>query len=72
MSDNQEGSMTVVWLGNPCEACRSKVPLLEELRRETGDRFRMLAVSLLVDDAALSPEIPRSAAFPSRRPQRPS
>jgi len=64
LSDNPAGKMTVVWLTNLCEDCRSKVPLLEELRREAGDRFRILAVSLLGDDAALPRQVSSLCGFP--------
>lgn len=64
LSDNPDGKMTVLWLTNLCEECRSKVPLLEELRREAGDRFRILAISLLGDDATLPRQISALCGFP--------
>ena len=64
LSANPGGKMTVVWLTNLCEDCRSKVPLLEELRREAGDRFRILAVSLLGDDATLPRQAAALCGFP--------
>lgn len=64
LSDDPSSRMTVLWLTNLCEDCRSKVPLLEELRREAGDRFRILAVSLLGDDATLPRQISARCGFP--------
>lgn len=64
LSDNPAGKLTVLWLTNLCEDCRSKVPLLEELRREAGDRFRILAVSLLGDDATLPRQVAARCGFP--------
>jgi peroxiredoxin len=64
LSDNPGGKRTVLWLTNLCEDCRAKVPLLEELRREAGERFRVLAVSLLGDDAALPREVSAQGGFP--------
>lgn len=64
LSDNPGGKRTVLWLTNLCEDCRAKVPLLEELRREAGDRFRILAVSLLGGDAALPRQVAAQGGFP--------
>jgi|CXWL01.1.fsa_nt_gi peroxiredoxin len=64
LSDNPDGRLTVLWLTNLCEDCRSKVPLLEELRREAGERFRILAVSLLGDDATLPRQVSAQCGFP--------
>lgn len=64
LSDDQDGRSTVLWLTNLCEDCRSKVPLLEELRREAGDRFRILAVSLLGDDPTLPRQVSVQCGFP--------
>lgn len=64
LSDNPGGRRTVLWLTNLCEDCRAKVPLLEELRREAGDRFRVLAVSLLGDDAAPARAVSAQGGFP--------
>ncbi len=64
LSDNPGGKRTVIWLTNLCEDCRAKVPLLEELRREAGGRFRILAVSLLGGDAALSRQVSAQCGFP--------
>lgn len=64
LSDNPAGKLTVLWLTNLCEDCRSKVPLLEDLRREAGDRFRILAVSLLGDDATLPRQVAAQCGFP--------
>ncbi len=64
LSDNPAGKLTVLWLTNLCEDCRSKAPLLEELRQEGGDRFRILAVSLLGDDATLPRQMSARCGFP--------
>lgn len=64
LSDNPDGKRTVLWLTNLCEDCRAKVPLLAELRREAGDRFRILAVSLLGADAALPRQVSAQGGFP--------
>lgn len=64
LSDDPDGKRTVLWLTNLCEDCRAKVPLLEELRREAGERFRILAVSLLGDDAALPRQVSAQGGFP--------
>lgn len=49
---------TVLWFTNLCEDCLSRLPALEELRLAAGDRFRILAVSLLGPDT----DLPRQAA----------
>lgn len=64
LSDNPSGKRTVVWLTNLCEDCRLKVPLLEELRREAGGRFRILAVSILGGDATLPRQVSAQCGFP--------
>jgi peroxiredoxin len=64
LSDNPAGKLTVLWLTNLCEDCRSKVPLLEELRREEGGRFRILAISLLGAEAALPRQVSEQCGFP--------
>lgn len=64
LSDNPEGKRTVVWLTNLCEDCRAKAPLLEELRLKAGDRFRVLAVSLLGADSSLPRRVSAERGFP--------
>lgn len=64
LSDNPAGKLTVLWLTNLCEDCRSKVPLLEELRREAGNTFRVLAISLLGDDPTLPRQGSAQCGFP--------
>ncbi len=64
LSDNPARKLTVLWLTNFCEDCRSKVPLLEELRREAGSKFRVLAVSLLGDDPMLPRQVSAQCGFP--------
>lgn len=55
---------TLLWFTNLCEDCRSKIPLLNELNHEAGDRFRILAVSILNVDNPLSFEVSKSCLFP--------
>lgn len=64
LSDDPEGKKTVVWLTNLCEDCRAKVPLLEELRLKAGERFRVLAVSLLGEDETLPRRVSAECGFP--------
>jgi thiol-disulfide isomerase/thioredoxin len=64
LSDNPGGRLTVLWLTNLCEDCLLKAPLLEELRREAPERFRILAVSLLGADAALPSRVSAQYGFP--------
>src|SRR3989344_5686321 len=58
------GNHTVLWFTNLCEDCRSKIPLLDELHREAGEQFRILAVSILKVDNPLPYEVSKSCAFP--------
>lgn len=58
------GRWTVLWFTNLCEDCRGRFPLLEELRREAGDRFRILAVSVLAPDDPLPRWVAPSCGFP--------
>lgn len=55
---------TLLWFTNLCEDCRSKIPLLNELQREAGDQFRILAVSILNVDSPLPNEVSKSCVFP--------
>ena len=64
LSARPTGQWTVLWLTNLCEDCRSKVPLLEELRLEAGERFRVLAISLLGDDLTLPRQVAAECGFP--------
>jgi thiol-disulfide isomerase/thioredoxin len=64
LSAHEAGRWTVLWLTNLCEDCRSKMPLLEELRLEAGDRFRVLAISLLGDDLTLPRQVSAQCGFP--------
>ncbi len=64
MSDAFPKKCAVLWFTNLCEDCRSKIPLLEELQREAGDRAQILAVSLLGDDRTLPVEVAKSCDFP--------
>ncbi|MBI4051294.1 MAG: TlpA family protein disulfide reductase [Elusimicrobia bacterium] len=61
--DRTGHSWTILWFTNLCEDCRGKAPLLEELRREAGDRFRILAVSLLGHDEALPRQVAASCGL---------
>jgi len=58
------GKGAALWFTNFCEDCRARMPLLEELQREAGGRFEVLAVSLLGKDEALPRRAAQSCAFP--------
>lgn len=64
LSSNPEGKATVLWLTNLCEDCRAKVPLLGELAREGGGRFRVAAVSLLGEERELPRRVSGEGEFP--------
>ncbi|MBI2384675.1 MAG: TlpA family protein disulfide reductase [Elusimicrobia bacterium] len=55
---------TVLWLTNLCGDCRAKIPLLEEVRSESGGRVRVLAVSLLDLDDPLPMTVSLVCGFP--------
>lgn len=60
--DARPGAHTVLWLTNLCEDCRAKIPLLEEVRRESG--VRVLAVSILSLDDPLPKTVALVCGFP--------
>lgn len=62
--DGRPGMHTVLWLTNLCEECRAKIPLLEDVRRESGGRIRVLAVSLLSLDDPLPMQESLVCGFP--------
>ncbi|OGS05405.1 MAG: hypothetical protein A3G41_04425 [Elusimicrobia bacterium RIFCSPLOWO2_12_FULL_59_9] len=62
--ENPAKKLTVLWFTNLCEDCRNKIPLLEELRQEAGDRIRILAVSILKIDDPLPRQVGPSCSFP--------
>lgn len=62
--DGRPGTHTVLWLTNLCEDCRAKIPLLEEIRRESGGRIRVLAVSILSIDDPLPMQESLVCGFP--------
>jgi len=64
LSDRAETWYTVLWFTNFCDDCRARSPLLEELRREAGQRFRILAVSILGKDDPLPRQVAPSCGFP--------
>lgn len=64
LSVPSEAEHTVLWLTNLCEDCRSKVPLLEELRLAAGRKVRILAVSILGDDRTLPQAASADCGFP--------
>lgn len=64
LSESSRDQKTVLWFTNLCEDCRSKIPLLEDLRQQAGDHFRILAISLLSADAQLAIETARTCGFP--------
>ena len=56
--------LTALWFTNICEDGRSKIPLLETLRKEAGEHFRVLAVSLMGDDLTLPRQVASECGFP--------
>lgn len=62
--DGTPGIRTLLWLTNLCEDCRSKIPLLEELRRGSEGMFRILAVSILPVDDPLPRKVAPDCGFP--------
>ncbi|MBI5631299.1 MAG: TlpA family protein disulfide reductase [Elusimicrobia bacterium] len=62
--DGKPGGLTVLWLTNLCDDCRARIPLLEEARRESGGRLRVLAVSILDINDPLPPKVARNCGFP--------
>lgn len=64
LSGDTESRVTVLWFTNLCEDCRSRVPLLEEMRQEAGERARILAVSLLAVDDPVAREVALRCSFP--------
>lgn len=64
LSDFSGARYTALWFTNLCEDCRNKIPLLEELRREAGDRIRILAVSILEINDPLPRQIGPACSFP--------
>lgn len=62
--DVRPGAHTVLWLTNLCEDCRAKVPLLEEVQRESKGRVRVLAVSILPIDDPLPGQVAPGCDFP--------
>lgn len=64
LSDSPADKLTVLWFTNLCEDCRGKIPLLEELARQAGDGYRVLAVSILGNDESLPRQVGPSCGFP--------
>lgn len=64
LSAPSEAEHTVLWLTNLCEDCRSKAPLLEELRSVAGGRVRIMAISLLGNDPTLPRVASANCGFP--------
>ncbi|MDX6770159.1 MAG: redoxin domain-containing protein [Elusimicrobiota bacterium] len=62
--DGRSGIHTVLWLTNLCEECRARVPLLEEVLRESAGRVRILAVSILAVDDPLPGQVAPKCGFP--------
>ncbi|MEK7232173.1 MAG: redoxin domain-containing protein [Elusimicrobiota bacterium] len=62
--DDRPGTHTVLWLTNLCEDCRAKIPLLEEIARESNGRIRVLAVSILPIDDPLPGQVSPKCGFP--------
>ena len=64
LSGNPEAKLTILWFTNFCDDCRSKIALLEGLLSQAGDRYRVLAVSILKLDDPLPRQIAPSCSFP--------
>ena len=64
LSDPTPARHTALWFTNLCEDCRARAPLLDELRREAGERFRVLAVSILGADETLPRQVSGRYGFP--------
>ncbi len=62
--DGRPGTHTILWLTNLCEDCRAKIPLLEEVHRESAGRVRVLAVSILAIDDPLPGQVAPTCGFP--------
>lgn len=62
--DARPGAHTVLWLTNLCEDCCKKIPLLEEVHRESAGRVRVLAVSILAIDDPLPERFAPKCGFP--------
>jgi len=62
--DASPGIFTILWLTNLCEDCRSKIPLLNQLKQEVEGRFRVLAISLLGQDDLIPREVQGQCKFP--------
>jgi len=53
----------VLWLTNLCEECEKKIPFLEELRQQQGNKWEILAVSILGNDRRKPLEIQSKHGF---------
>lgn len=62
--DGGPGKHTVLWLTNLCEDCCAKIPLLEEVRSESGGHVRVLAVSILSLEDPLPKTMSLVCGFP--------
>ena len=64
LSDPTPARHTALWFTNLCQDCLARAPLLAELRREAGERLRVLAVSILPPEDPLSRRVGGSLGFP--------
>ncbi len=62
--DGRRQPRTALWFTNLCEDCRARLPWLEELRQGAGERFRILAVSLLGSEESLPRQTAARCGFP--------
>lgn len=64
LSSAPEQKLTVLWFTNFCDDCRSKIPLLANLLKDAGGKYRVLAISILPFDAPLPRQIAQTCPFP--------
>ncbi|MBI3013040.1 MAG: redoxin domain-containing protein, partial [Elusimicrobia bacterium] len=62
--DTTKKSFTLLWFTNLCEDCRSRIPILNELRECFGDRVSIYAISLLGRDLELPRNLEKTIGFP--------
>lgn len=48
---------TILWLTNLCEECEKKISFLEEIRRQYGGKWEVLAISILGEERQKPSEI---------------
>lgn len=58
------GRATVLWFTNLCADCRAQIPALHELVDQAGDRYRVLAISILDPADPLPARVAGECRFP--------